>query len=82
MMGGITLSTRCRFFNVLPCSEKTPFSLSSEGNGKIARSCKGLVVLGLVLMFNADEGTALALADQLGTVLAGIYTLYGMGMKV
>lgn len=60
-------------------------ALSSEGNGKIARSWKGLVVLGVLglgFMFNADEGTALALADQLGTVLAGIYTLYGMGMKV
>jgi hypothetical protein len=39
-------------------------------------------VLGSGLIFNADESTALAMVDQLGTVLAGVYTLYGMGMKV
>jgi hypothetical protein len=28
------------------------------------------------------ESMALAMIDQLGTVLAGVYTLYGMTMKV
>jgi hypothetical protein len=39
-------------------------------------------VLGLGLIFNADESMALAMVDQLGTMLGGVYTLYGMTMKI